>query len=314
VVASIRAQARRSVLQDFARYLVSVKGARPRTSQSCRGLNNLAELYGERGRYAEAEPLYKRALVILENALGPDHPDVATIVNNLARLYEDQHRHAEAEPLYKRALAIREKALGPDHPDVARSLNGLAMLYLADGQHEPALPASARAVEIMMKHLSIGSAQRSGATAPEQRADRRYFTNYVAIADAAGKAPERLPATAAETFRVVQMAQASSAGMAVAALAARFAAGGGSRPAMIRERQDLVQQWQRLDGALIKAVSRAPADHRPAEEASLRAALEDATRRLDGLDAQIAAEFPAYAELSNPKPLPGEEARALLAS
>ncbi len=34
------------------------------------GLNNLALLYYNQGRYAEAEPLLKRALAIWENALG----------------------------------------------------------------------------------------------------------------------------------------------------------------------------------------------------------------------------------------------------
>ncbi len=29
------------------------------------------------GKYAEAEPFYKRALAISEKALGPEHPDVA---------------------------------------------------------------------------------------------------------------------------------------------------------------------------------------------------------------------------------------------
>ena len=77
-------------------------------------LNNLAGLYDAQGRYAEAEPLYERALAIWEKALGPEHPDVATSLNNLAELYRDQGRYAEAEPLYERALAIREKALGPD--------------------------------------------------------------------------------------------------------------------------------------------------------------------------------------------------------
>src|SRR5262249_47616791 len=66
------------------------------------------------GRYAEAEPLYKRTLAIREKALGPDHPDVSTSLNNLAQLYYAPGRHAEAEPLYKRSLAICEKALGPD--------------------------------------------------------------------------------------------------------------------------------------------------------------------------------------------------------
>ena len=64
------------------------------------------------GRYAEAEPSYKRALAISEKALGPEHPDVALRYNNLAVLYWAQGRYAEAEPLHKRALAIREKALG----------------------------------------------------------------------------------------------------------------------------------------------------------------------------------------------------------
>ena len=94
-------------------------------------LNNLAELYQAQGRYADAEPLYKRSLAIREKALGPDHPDVATSLNNLAVLYQDQGRYADAEPLYKRSLAIQEKALGPDHPAVATSLNNLAALYQA---------------------------------------------------------------------------------------------------------------------------------------------------------------------------------------
>ena len=74
-------------------------------------LNNLAERYKEEGRYADADPLYNRALAIREKALGPDHPDVAQSVNNLANLYSAQGRYADAEPLYKRALASTPKTL-----------------------------------------------------------------------------------------------------------------------------------------------------------------------------------------------------------
>ena len=41
-------------------------------------LNSLAALYRATGRYAEAEPLYQRAITINEKALGPGHPDLAT--------------------------------------------------------------------------------------------------------------------------------------------------------------------------------------------------------------------------------------------
>jgi tetratricopeptide (TPR) repeat protein len=40
------------------------------------GLNNLAELYRKQGRYAAAEPLYKRSLAIHEKALGPIAEDL----------------------------------------------------------------------------------------------------------------------------------------------------------------------------------------------------------------------------------------------
>ena len=82
-----------------------------------------------------AEPLFKRALVIDEKTLGPDHPDVGSDMNNLADLYDRQGRYSEAEPMYKRALAIDEKAQGPDHPDVAADLNNLALLYNELGRY-----------------------------------------------------------------------------------------------------------------------------------------------------------------------------------
>ena len=37
-------------------------------------LDGLAGIFLAQGRYAEAEPLYKRALAIRERALGPEHP------------------------------------------------------------------------------------------------------------------------------------------------------------------------------------------------------------------------------------------------
>ena len=34
------------------------------------------------GKYAEAEPLYARCQAIVEKALGPEHPSLATTLNN----------------------------------------------------------------------------------------------------------------------------------------------------------------------------------------------------------------------------------------
>ena len=100
--------------------------------------------------YAEAEPLYRRALAIDEQSYGPDHPNVASDLNNLAQLLQATNRLAEAEPLMRRALAIDEKSYGPDHPNVAIRLNNLAQLLQATNrlaEAEPLIAARSRSTK-----------------------------------------------------------------------------------------------------------------------------------------------------------------------
>jgi len=56
------------------------------------------------GRYSEAEPLYKRSLLICEQQLGADHPNTVTSLNNLAALYQSQGRYSKAEALFTQLL------------------------------------------------------------------------------------------------------------------------------------------------------------------------------------------------------------------
>ncbi len=82
--------------------------AAPRQSDLAYTIDLLASLYALSGRYAEAEPLAKRAVAIREAALGPDHPDLAHSLHILGGLHAMQARYAEAEARARRALALRE--------------------------------------------------------------------------------------------------------------------------------------------------------------------------------------------------------------
>ncbi len=66
-------------------------------------------LYRAQARYAEAEPLYKRALAIREKALRPEHPNVAKSLENYAALLRKTGRSTEAIKMKARAKAIRAK-------------------------------------------------------------------------------------------------------------------------------------------------------------------------------------------------------------
>ena len=118
------------------------------SSQASRLLNQAANYLYMRARYAEAEPLTRRALAIDEAAYGPEHPDVARDLSNLALLLQATNRLVEAEPLMRRALAIAEASYGPDHPAVATALNNLAQLLQDTNRLGEAEPLMRRALAI----------------------------------------------------------------------------------------------------------------------------------------------------------------------
>ncbi|MCA9501168.1 MAG: tetratricopeptide repeat protein, partial [Nitrospira sp.] len=124
-----------------------------RLQEGARILNQTAFYVFLRARYAEAEPLYQRALAINEQVLEPTHPEVATSLNNLGLLYKNQGQYADADPLYQRALAIREQTLGPTHPEVATSLNNLGVLYAAQERYSDVEPLYQRTLHIQETSL-----------------------------------------------------------------------------------------------------------------------------------------------------------------
>ncbi len=48
-------------------------------------------------------------MAIYEKVLGPEHPNVATVLENYAALLHKLNRHAEADKMEARAQAIRAK-------------------------------------------------------------------------------------------------------------------------------------------------------------------------------------------------------------
>lgn len=109
-------------------------------SEAAHLLNQMALYLQERSQYAEAEPLFQRALAIWEQAMGSTHPVTANGLNNLAALYHNQGRYEEAEPLFQRALVIKVQVLGLTHRDTVLSLDNLAALYQSQGRYMEAEP------------------------------------------------------------------------------------------------------------------------------------------------------------------------------
>jgi tetratricopeptide (TPR) repeat protein len=89
--------------------VIREKVLRPEHPDVATTLNNLVGFYAEQGKYGEAEPLYKRSLVIFEKTLGAEHTSVAIVLENLAKLLHRMKREDEAAKLEAHAKSIRTK-------------------------------------------------------------------------------------------------------------------------------------------------------------------------------------------------------------
>lgn len=115
-------------------------------------LNQAGFYLRERGQYAEAEPLLKRALAIREQVLGAEHLDTALNMAALGYLYTLQGKYEQAVPLLARALSISEQLFGSEHPQAAMFMDDLATTYALQGQHKQAEQLYQRALSIK-EHL-----------------------------------------------------------------------------------------------------------------------------------------------------------------
>jgi tetratricopeptide (TPR) repeat protein len=88
-------------------------------------LMNLAAVYYAQGQYTDAAALYRRALVLQEQVLGPDHPQLVTVLEANAAVHRKMHPvrsllpWSPASQMAARARRIREReehALLQDFP------------------------------------------------------------------------------------------------------------------------------------------------------------------------------------------------------
>jgi CHAT domain-containing protein/Tfp pilus assembly protein PilF len=127
--------------------------AQDRAAQEATRLSAEAVRLAGTGKPNEALPLAERVLSLREEALGPQHPDVAVALDRLATLLRDRQEFARAEPLYLRALTIAEAQAPPGHPDLALILNNMGAMYMLKADWAQAEARLRRALEVWEQTL-----------------------------------------------------------------------------------------------------------------------------------------------------------------
>ncbi|MEN0048343.1 MAG: tetratricopeptide repeat protein, partial [Bacteroidota bacterium] len=87
--------------------------------------SNLANVYGDLGRYEEAAKLLEAALQSDLDNFGKLHPTVAIRYNNLAWVKLEQEQYQVAVEYFVQAYTIFQEQLGAKHPNSRTVLNSL---------------------------------------------------------------------------------------------------------------------------------------------------------------------------------------------
>ena len=122
--------------------------------QSTETMSGQANNFYAQGKYAQAQPLFEKALEIRRRLLTDDHPSTATSYNNVAANLNAQGKYALAQPLFEKALEINRRLLTDDHPQTANSYNNVAYNLNAQGKYALAQPLYEKALEIPRRLLT----------------------------------------------------------------------------------------------------------------------------------------------------------------
>jgi tetratricopeptide (TPR) repeat protein len=135
--------------------LILEKAFGPRHPYVALALTNLAELERKKGKYEEAEAMYRSALEIQREAWPGPHPDTAQTLNKLGWLMADERRFSEAASFFEPAVRMRETLFGLDSPLVAKTLAGYAAVLRKTGHRKQAAAYSKRAQAIVERHPEL---------------------------------------------------------------------------------------------------------------------------------------------------------------
>ena len=307
-----------------------------------RALNNLANSYASLGRNDQALGLYRRSLAVIERKFGEGSGPTALAAGSLGQALMDAGQMDEARPYLLRCLEIDERVPGGKHPQLVKDLRAVALLDLKTGNLIDARSRLDRALAIAQDRLgprhqgtiatliNLADVDRREGKWPDALARLRLaaaalnaqrntqFARFTELdpwlIEAIWRVTDGKPDDAAkdEAFGAVQRAHETSAGAALAQMAARFGAGNDAIAGLVRRQQDLKASLETLDKRVTSELGQADGKRNDALIASLRTQTAQMQKSLDDITAQLDRSFPAYADLASPQPLPIAQAQSLL--
>ncbi|KAF2190066.1 kinesin light chain [Zopfia rhizophila CBS 207.26] len=119
-------------------------------------MENLALIFGNQGRWREAEKLHMQIIETRKRAYGAEDLTTIKAISDLVNTYICQGRWKEAEELSMQLTGIRKvfsRVLGAEHPDTIFSMQELAVTFKDQNLDGEAISLMKKCVQLEKKVL-----------------------------------------------------------------------------------------------------------------------------------------------------------------
>ena len=282
-------------------------------ADTLRESNELGVLYRIKGEFSLAEPILKHVYEARQRIFGEAADETLDSAVSLADLYTAQERSPEALALYTKALDGYERLFGKDHDDTLVAVDKLAAFYYRQRDFISASQYWKRGVaSITGRRLRNAADNAQGLTGIDKGQQGEVNGQFWRLIKATSRLPVRGPTKATEEmFEAAQWSLQSETAFSLTEMAARAAAANPELEKLVRERQDLVGEWQKLLDQRYARLAKA-LDPVNAQADVTQSRLNVIEPRVKEIDAIFKSEFSAYVGLASPAPLSIADVQALL--
>jgi CHAT domain-containing protein len=216
--------------------------------------------------------------------------------------------------LLRSSLEQSSRLVGEAHRDTAEIRASLAVAYAARGEAARALREFRAATPLLLGRSADKDDEATRPLAADQQLADLLGAYVRLLADIKGTPLERAESVDAsgEAFRLADVARGRSVQRALNASAARAAARSPALADLVRREQDARRQINALYALLGTLIGQPGTGHDAKVAADLGSRIETLRRALEALTRQIEKDFPAYADLIDPKPVTVGQVQAML--
>jgi len=277
----------------------------------------VAVIHHRQGQSEQALQELQQALVKLQGIYGKQSIATTQVYHEMAKILQFLGKTEQAEQAYRKGLERAGVFEQSDRLGQILMHSDLAVLYAANDDFSNALKQARESIDGLKLRVMRYSGLRAHGLNTELKSLRRVVVNHIdilyelmqktkgctpTIFDSAEDCPS-YDALLDESFSSAQIARATSTARALSQVAQRFSINQGDLAEKVRQRQDLIDNWQEIDN-LLSSIMFSSADKRDFEyEQKLVQRSHVLKQQIQKTDEDIRKKHPDYLDLTQPLPL-----------